>query len=121
MQIDLPTKQFGEFVLHIEKRKSRVHTFLELDQHVNITIRTEIFPQSGAKNGKSPNVMPPAKIRNFIFRYNQALVHHPTGNYFMIGWQPQAQLGDGFSSTIPKAYGFEAATLLLSTSFVVIQ
>jgi len=26
-------------------------------------------------------------------------------------WQPQAKLGDGFSPhTIPKAYGFEAAT-----------
>ena len=28
----------------------------------------------------------------------------------MKGWQPQAQLGDGFFPTIPKAYGFEAAT-----------
>jgi len=27
------------------------------------------------------------------------------------GWQPQAQLGDGLSLTIPKACGFEAATL----------
>jgi len=26
------------------------------------------------------------------------------------GWQPQAKLGDGFFTTIPKAYGFEAAT-----------
>jgi len=26
------------------------------------------------------------------------------------GWQPQAQLGDGSSHTIPKAFGFEAAT-----------
>ena len=29
------------------------------------------------------------------------------------GWQPQAELGDGFSPTIPKACGFEAATQLL--------
>jgi len=28
----------------------------------------------------------------------------------MRGWQPQAQLGDGFAPTIPKAYGFEDAT-----------
>jgi hypothetical protein len=27
------------------------------------------------------------------------------------GWQLQAKLGYGFSFTIPKAYGFEAATL----------
>ena len=110
MQIDLPTKQFGEFVLHIEKRKSRFHTFLELDQNVNVTIRAEVIPQSGAKNGEPPNVMPPAKIRNFIFRYNQVLVHHPTGNYFMIGWQPQAavpwgclwRLGMAFPRPSPK-------------------
>jgi hypothetical protein len=34
----------------------------------------------------------------------------PTTTPFEAGWQPQAQLGDGFFPTIPKAYGFEAAT-----------
>ena len=47
--------------------------------------------------------------------FNRQLSHHMQIYRFFpaIGWHPQAQLGDGFSQTIPKACGFEAATLFL--------
>jgi hypothetical protein len=82
VQVNLSSKEFREFVLHVEERKTRFLAFLKNHQHINVTIRHEIVPQSGAKNGKSLNMMPPAKNRNLISRYDQVLVHHAIGDYF---------------------------------------
>lgn len=81
MQVNFPAKQLGEFVLHIEECETRLPAFLKIHQNINVTLRSEIIPQSGAENSQPLDMMPPAKICNLISRYDQVFVHCTIRNY----------------------------------------
>jgi hypothetical protein len=66
MQVYLALKEFSKPILQINKcEKIDPRLWLELDQHVDVTVWPEIAAQDRAKERQLANAMPLAKVSNF--------------------------------------------------------
>ena len=59
-------KDFGQLILHIEEFPARDVFWLELDEHVNITLIREVVTQDEAEECQPSNVMPSTERLDLI-------------------------------------------------------
>jgi len=62
MQVDLPTQEGREVVLEVHQRETGNVPGLELDEHVDVAVRSEVVAENRAKEGESPDVVAATEI-----------------------------------------------------------
>ena len=62
MEVDLTSDERRKFVLEVHQREPRNMPGLELDQDVDIAVRSEVIAKDRAKESESPDMVAAAEV-----------------------------------------------------------
>jgi len=79
-QIDFASaEQLRKLLLDRDDLPPRGAAGLELDQHVDIAVRTEVIAQYGSKQREPPDAVPPTECGQRLAWYGQVAAYHDCG------------------------------------------
>src|SRR6266849_10601542 len=66
VEIDLAPKEIRQLLLHAEERETRNVVRIELDQHVDVTVRAEVVAQDRPEQRELTDVVATAEVRDLV-------------------------------------------------------
>src|SRR6266508_377622 len=80
VEIHLAPQEAGELLLDLRQGEVRISVLgLELDEHVDVAVGSEVVAEDRAEQGQPADVVPPAKLGDALLRYLDARAAHATG------------------------------------------